>query len=254
MAAKIPVGLQLYTLREEMKEDFVGVLGKVAEMGYQAVEFAGYGGIGAKEMKKHLDGLGLKALSSHVGLPLLRNELNQQIEYCLEIGAKYLVCPSSPKDKITDPVFLDQLIAEFRVFGEACRKQGLVFAFHNHAHEFQQMDGQPILDRMYAGVDSSLLQAELDLYWVKKGGAEPRDYMLKYKGRCPLVHVKDMADDADGSFAEVGHGIIDFSGIFAVAEEVGVQGYIVEQDRCYNHPPLTSVKMSIDYLKSIGLV
>lgn len=252
--AKIPVGLQLYTLRDDMKEDFVGVLKKVAEMGYQAVEFAGYGGLEAKEMKKVLDDLGLKGVSSHVGLPLLRNELDRQIEYSLEIGAKYIVCPSSPKDKLPDPVFFNGLMEEFKKFGAECKKHGLVFGYHNHAFEFQKVDGQYIIDRIYESVDSDLLQAELDLYWVKKGGENPRDYMLKYKGRCPLVHVKDMADDAEGNFAEVGHGVIDYPSIFAVAEEVGVQCYVVEQDKCLNHPPLTSVKMSIDYLKSIGIV
>lgn len=250
---KIPVGLQLYTLREEMKDDFVGTLKKVAALGYTAVEFAGYGGLPANELRKVLDDLGLRGISSHVGLQPLREGLQREIEYCLEIGAKYIVCPWTPIEKLKDEASFQELMAEFRQFGEACRKQGLIFGYHNHAFEFETVDGRHILDRIYDSVDSELLQAELDLYWVKKGGLDPREYLLSYKGRCPLVHVKDMADDADGSFAEVGHGIIDYPSIFAVAEQVGVQCYIVEQDKCLHHPPLESVKMSIEYLKSIGI-
>jgi len=251
--SKIPVGLQLYTLRDLMKDDFTGTLKQVAALGYQFVEFAGYGGLPAKELKKTLDDLGLQAVSSHVGLPLLENELEQQIEYGLEIGLKYLVCPYTPPEKLPDEPFFNQLMEKFRKIGEACRQNGLTFAYHNHAFEFQKSGGQYLLDRIYESVDSSLMQAELDLYWVKKGGLDPREYLLSYKGRCPLIHLKDMADDENGSFAEVGYGVIDFPSIFAVSEEVGVQYYIVEQDQCLNHPPLTSVKMSIDYLKSIGI-
>jgi sugar phosphate isomerase/epimerase len=250
---KIPVGLQLYTLREPMKEDFVGTLAKVAELGYTAVEFAGYGGLSAKEMKKVLGDLGLQAISSHVGLQQLRNGLQQEIEYCLEIGAKYLVCPWASPEKLQDEEEFAALMAEFKKFGEACRDNGLVFCYHNHAFEFAQVNGRYVLDRIYESVDASLLKAELDLYWVRKGGLDPRKYLLSYKGRCPLVHVKDMADDEKGSFTEVGRGVIDYRSIFEIAGEAGVQCYIVEQDQCLNHPPLESVRISIEYLKSIGI-
>jgi sugar phosphate isomerase/epimerase len=250
---KIPVGLQLYTLREDMKDDFTGVLKKVADMGYKAVEFAGYGNLEARELRKVLDDLGLEGVSSHVGLHLLENELQKQIEYSLEIGARYIVCPWLDAKKFHNPADFQALMNLFRRVGESCNRQGLTFAYHNHAFEFEKIDGKYILDLLYKEVDSALLKAELDLYWVKKGGLDPAEYLQSYKGRCPIVHVKDMAGDEKGSFAEVGSGIIDYPAIFAIAEEVGVQYYIVEQDQCLNHPPLESVKISIDYLKSIGI-
>ncbi|CAG7650263.1 sugar phosphate isomerase/epimerase family protein [Paenibacillus allorhizosphaerae] len=251
--ANIPVGLQLYTLREETKNDFIGTLRKVADLGYRAVEFAGYGGIPASEMKKVLGDLGLAAPSSHVGLQLLENELQQQIEYSLEIGAKYIICPWLDEKLLKDEDSFHRLMEQFARIGEEVTRSGLQFAYHNHAFEFQPAaSGQPILDRMYQSVSSDLMKAELDLYWVKKGGYDPRTYLLSYKGRAPLIHVKDMADDADGTFAEVGYGIIDYKPIFAIAEEAGVEYYIVEQDRC-QRPALESVRMSIEYLKSIGI-
>ncbi|CAG7648701.1 Inosose dehydratase [Paenibacillus solanacearum] len=251
--ANIPVGLQLYTLREETKHDFIGTLRKVAELGYRAVEFAGYGGIPAKEMKQVLGDLGLAAPSSHVGLQLLDNELHQQIEYSLEIGAKYIVCPWLDEKLLQEEESFQRLMEKFARIGEEVKRSGLQFAYHNHAFEFQTAStGRPILDRMYQSVSSDLMKAELDLYWVKKGGYDPKAYLLSYKGRAPLIHVKDMADDAEGTFAEVGHGIIDYKPIFEVAEEAGVEYYIVEQDRC-QRPALESVQMSIEYLKSIGI-
>lgn len=251
--ANIPVGLQLYTLREETKHDFIGTLRKVAELGYRAVEFAGYGGIPAKEMKQVLGDLGLAAPSSHVGLQLLDNELQQQIEYSLMIGAKYIVCPWLDEKLLQEEESFQQLMEKFARIGEEVKRSGLQFAYHNHAFEFQTAStGGPILDRMYQSVSSDLMKAELDLYWVKKGGYDPKAYLLSYKGRAPLIHVKDMADDAEGTFAEVGHGIIDYKPIFEAAEEAGVEYYIVEQDRC-QRPALESVRMSIEYLKSIGI-
>ncbi|WP_409343960.1 sugar phosphate isomerase/epimerase family protein [Paenibacillus sp. MBLB4367] len=250
--SKIPVGLQLYTLREETKQDFIGTLKKVAALGYQAVEFAGYGGIEAKEMRSVLDGLGLRAISSHVGIDALSGQLQEQIAYSQEIGASYIVCPWLPAEKLVDTQGFDAYCATFRTVGQACKAAGLTFAYHNHAFEFEQVGGQYLLDKLYASVGSDLMQAELDLYWVQKGGLNPLDYLLSLKGRVPLVHVKDMTGDESGTFAEVGHGIIDFASIFNAAEEAGIQAYIVEQDQC-QRPPLESVEMSITYLKSIGI-
>ncbi|WP_407083084.1 sugar phosphate isomerase/epimerase family protein [Paenibacillus aurantius] len=250
--ANIPVGLQLYTLRNETAEDFLGTLAKVADMGYKTVEFAGYRDIPAKEMKKALDDLGLQAVSSHVGLQLLESELEKQIAYSQEIGAQYIICPWLDEKLLKNEGDFNKLMSDFRKYGQAINEAGLTFLYHNHAFEFEKVDGEYILDRMYQSVDPQHLQAELDLYWVKKGGLDPKEYLLSYKGRVPIVHVKDMADDAEQSFAEVGHGVIDYPSVLEAAVEAGVQYFMVEQDVC-KRPPLESVKMSIDYLKSIGI-
>ena len=253
MSGRIPVGLQMYTLRDETAKDFIGTLQKVADMGYKAVEFAGYGGIEAKEMKKVLDQLGLEAPSSHVGIKLLQEEPDRQIEYSLEIGSTYMICPHlDAASFLSDEDQLKRTFELFQQIGERCKSHGLQFGYHNHAFEFEKVGGEYVLDRLYQGVDPDLLVAELDLYWVKKGGLDPNAYLAKYSGRCPLIHVKDMTGDDRQYFAEVGQGIIDYPSIFETAKEAGVKYYIVEQDHC-ERPPLESVKMSIDYLKSIGI-
>ncbi len=255
--AKIPVGLQLYTLRDETQKDFLGTLKKVADIGYEVVELAGYGDIPAKEMKKALDEYGLKVSSAHIGLPLnepdkLISELDKHIEYNKELGTQYLITPWAPFQQVKSDEEFNALVNAIRQIAEHCKRNGVAYAYHNHAFEFEKKDGEYILDYLYNTIGTDLLKAELDLYWVKKGGLDPKSYLLQYKGRCPLIHVKDMTGDERGFFAEVGQGIIDYPSIFAVAEEVGVEYYIVEQDVC-ERPPFESIKMSYDYLKSIGI-
>lgn len=248
--SKIPVGLQLYTLREETAKDFVGTLKKVAKIGYQAVEFAGYGGLSAKELKKWLDDLGLVAPSSHVAMDTLRNNIDQQIEFSLETGQKYVMCPWLATEQFVNN--FDQVVAEFRDISAKLRKHGLIFGYHNHAFEFEKVDGQYLLDKLYEELPGDELVAELDLYWVVKGGEDPITYLKRYENRVPIIHVKDMTKDDRQVFAEVGQGSIDYPSILDVARQTGVKYYIVEQDQC-ERPPLESVQMSFDYLKSIGI-
>ncbi|MDP5275841.1 sugar phosphate isomerase/epimerase family protein [Chengkuizengella axinellae] len=250
----IPVGLQLYTLREETEKDFVDTLQSVADMGYQTVEFAGYGGIEAKEMKKILDDLGLYAPSSHVPIEVLQHQLENQIEYSLEIGSKYIVCPYlDVQTYLRGEQNLKTTLESFKEIAAKCRDNGLQFAYHNHDFEFEKTEeGSYILDRIYKSIDANLLVAELDLFWVKKAGLDPIEYLSSFKNRCPIIHIKDMTKDHRETFAEVGQGIIDYLSIFKMAENIGIEHFIVEQDVC-ERPPLESIKMSINYLKSIGV-
>lgn len=251
--SRIKIGLQLYTLRELTEKDFFGTLEKVAEIGYEAVEFAGYGGIEAKEMKQKLDQLGLEAVSSHVPMHLLETELERQIEYSLEIGAKFIMCPYLDFNTyFGDEDKFKQTLEKLQQIGETLKQHHLQFGYHNHDFEFKKLGDRYVLDRLYESIPADLLVAELDLYWVKKAGVDPQTYLEQYKGRTPLIHLKDMTGDGREFFAEVGQGIIDYKGILETASANGVQYGIVEQDQC-EQPPLESVKMSFDYLKSIGV-
>lgn len=246
----LPVSLQLYTLRDETAKDFKGTLEKVANIGYKGVEFAGYGGLTAAQMKAELDRLGLKVTGSHVGMDILRNNLEETIAYNLEIGNKYIVCPGTKGD--TKEHYLE--VADFfnRV-GEKCKEKGLQLGYHNHAHEFKLFDGEYALDILYNNTNAELLKVELDTYWVQYAGVDPIAYMKKYAGRCPLLHQKDMEAGEEKGFTEVGNGIMDIKGIHAAVEEIGVEWFIVEQDRCVR-PQLESVAISFNYLKSMGFV
>lgn len=243
----LPVALQLYTVRDETAKDFIGTLEKVAAMGYDGVEFAGFGDIPATQMKAVLDRLGLKAVGSHTMPDLLKEKLDEVIKYNLEIGNKYVICPWAPFKTKEDYVNAVRL---FNEIGARCRENGLQFVYHNHDFEFTKFDGEYGLDILYNGTTPENMVAEIDTCWAFYAGVDPADYVRKYKGRCPLVHIKDLKTKENKEFIEVGYGVIDIPEIVKAANEIGSEWLIVEIDTCPK-PTLESAKISVDYLKSL---
>lgn len=246
---KLPVGLQLYSIRNETQKDFLGALEKVAEIGYKGVEFAGYGDIPAKEMKAALDRLGLKAAASHIDIEILRDRLDEAMEYSLEIGSKYVICPGnvykSKKDFIDTAQFLQTV-------GEKCMQKGLVLGYHNHDHEFVKFDDEYGLDILFRSADPKLLAAEIDTCWAYCGGVDPVEYVKKYTSRCPLVHIKDVKSRVGMELTEVGTGVVNIRGVAAAAAAAGAEWLIVEQD-VSALPPIESVRISFENMKHMGL-
>ncbi|HYE73741.1 MAG TPA: sugar phosphate isomerase/epimerase [Blastocatellia bacterium] len=242
-------GLQLYTLRNDMAKDVAGTLANVAAAGYKEVEFAGYYNKTPQEIKDLLVKNGLTAPSTHIAINLLEKELDKTIETAKTIGHRYIVCPFlTPNLRQT----LDQYknhAALFNRVGEACKKAGIQFAYHNHDFEFVAIDGQKPMDLLLASTDPKLVQIELDLYWAVKAGEDPLALFAKHPGRFPLVHVKDMANTEKKEFTEVGRGTIDFKKIFAQSKKAGIKHYFVEQDQ--SAAPLESIKISAEYLKKL---
>ncbi len=240
------IGLQLYTVRDFMKEDFAGTLEKVAAIGYKEVEFAGYFENRPKAVRTLLDGLGLTAPATHVPISELREQLDATIESCNIIGHRYLICPwIAPEER--NPDNYKKLADFFNRVGEKCRDAGLQFGYHNHDFEFQANDGPLPYDILLASTEPGLVQMELDLFWIKKAGNDPLAYFEKHKGRFPLCHVKDMT--ASEEMVAVGEGSIDFAGIFARAEEAGLRHFFVEHDKPTD--PLKSIEASFKYLKQL---
>jgi sugar phosphate isomerase/epimerase len=170
----------------------------------------------------------------------------------LTVGSKYIVCPYMPDDRRVDGDAWKRVAEELNGIGETCAKHGLTLCYHNHSFEFEKFNGEYGLDILYGNSDPKYLQAELDLYWVKRGGESPVEYVEKYANRLPLLHIKDMANDAEQSFAEFGNGILDWDAILPAAEKAGAQWYIVEQDVC-KRPCLESVEISFKNLQARGL-
>jgi sugar phosphate isomerase/epimerase len=224
------VGLQLYTIRTELQRDVEGSLRRVAELGYREVELAGLAGRSAAELRALLDRHGLAAPAGHFPLPSLQPaELPRTLEVCAVLGHRWLVCPFLPANERT----LDHYRRHAELFdsvGEACRAAGIRFAYHNHDFELAEADGVVPLDLLLRETSPQLVDFELDLYWVTKGGGDPLDYFARFPGRFALWHVKDMDATEQRSFAEVGTGTIPFPAIFARSEEAGVKHYFVEQD------------------------
>ena len=226
------VGLQLYTVRDMAKDDFLGTLEHVAAVGYKDMEFAGYFGHSVQTLRRHLDALGMAAPSAHIPLTAFQDNTDKVIEDALVMGHHYLVMPYLTQEQRAGGIDTYKRLAEFlNGVGEKCRASGIMLAYHNHDFEFQMEDGQLPFDVLLQVPAENLLM-EMDLYWTTKAGYDPVAYFAKHPGRFPLWHVKDM--DTEGNFADVGTGTIDFDRIFAQRKLAGLQHGFVERDRTDN--------------------
>jgi sugar phosphate isomerase/epimerase len=247
--ANIPVAIQMYTLREESEKDFVGTLKKVAEIGYQGVEFAGYYDMSAKELKKVIDGLGLTAASSHIPLEVLKNDLSKVITYQKEIGSSKIVCPFLAPELRTEEGY-SELIRTLNDIGKECSKEGLTLCYHNHDFELERLSsGKTALETIFDETNPEWVKAEFDIYWLTRAGENPVDWMKRYHDRTPLVHLKDMTTDGEKFFAELGTGGVDLNAVLQQGDQSNVDWWIVEQDKCKRYP-FESIEMSMNYFLS----
>ena len=246
------IGVQLYTVRADMAKDFEGSLEKVAAIGYKEVEFAGYYNKSPKDVRAILDRYGLAAPSAHASLADIQTKLDQTIETAKAVGHRFLICPYLvDKDRGT----LDDYKRHAETFnraGEACRKAGIQFGYHNHDFEFEAKDGKLPYDLLLEETDKDLVKMELDIYWIAKAGKDPIAYLDKHKDRFVLFHVKEMDKTPNRGITEVGRGVIDFKSVFARAPKGAIKHYFVEQDTCPGSP-VDSIKISFDYLKQVEL-
>ncbi|RDW22184.1 sugar phosphate isomerase/epimerase [Oceanobacillus arenosus] len=244
----IPIGLQLYTLRDECHEDFVGTLEKVAKIGYDGVEFAGYGGLNAVELRKLLEDLGLKAASSHVSLSSLELKLDVEIEYQHILGNNHIVCPYLPLEWRTQEAYY-KLISILNEAGKRCYEAGITLCYHNHDFELIPLeDGKKPLELLLKETNPEWVQTEFDVYWLTKAGEDPIEWIKRYHNRTPLIHLKDMTTDEERFFAELGTGGVNIDGVIKQASNSNVEWLIVEQDQC-RRSPLESIELSLNYLK-----
>jgi sugar phosphate isomerase/epimerase len=241
----LQIALELYTVRDETKQDFPATLKRVSQIGYTGVEFAGYGNLTSAEMSALLADTKLKAVSTHLGLDALENQqLSASIRYCKDIGCTFIVLPSLPQEWRTREG-IKVLAPRLNAIGRQCQQQGITFGYHNHDFEFTKVDDAYLLDYLLQATDPSLVKIELDVYWVAFAGVDPVSYLQVLADRVVLIHLKDMA--ADRSMTEVGKGILNMQQICAFAQAHGLWG-IVEHD--YPQiPSLESASISFEYFK-----
>ena len=248
LTTTIPIAVQMYTLREESEVDFVGTLRKVAELGFNGVEFAGYGGLPVREVKKVLDELGLQAAASHVPLEDLELNLEQVIKDQKLLGSKYVVCPYLLPERRTEQHY-QALILLLEQAGEKCRQEGITLCYHNHDFELERLsDGRTALESIFEDTNAANVKAELDVYWLTKAGEKPVEWMNRYRNRTPLIHLKDMTTDEEQYFAELGTGGVDIESVLNLGVDAGVDWWIVEQDFS-RRTPFESIEISINFLK-----
>jgi sugar phosphate isomerase/epimerase len=255
----MPIGLQLYTLRDALVKDVPGIIKKVAEIGYKEVEVYDFYGRTAKEFGKILKDNGLSAPSGHYMTRHIKGDWAKHIADAKELGMKYMVNAilEPPERKSLDDY--KKLVELFNKAGEQTQKAGIGFCYHNHNFEFKKFGDTTAYDYLLKALDPKLVGFEMDTFWVVHAGQDPVAYLKKHPRRFPLLHIKDLKgsppasqelDAKMGLFAEVGHGTIDWKRIFAAAPQGGMKHFYVEQDEC-ERPPLESVKLSYEYLKNL---
>jgi sugar phosphate isomerase/epimerase len=246
------IGLQLYTVRDQLQADFDGTLAKIAQIGYKNMEFAGYYNRTPEQVRATLDRLQLVSSSSHIGAPLLRQDAAGQIKAAKTIGQDYITIPSYNFGK--DLAGWRKGVAEFNQWGAMCRDAGLKLAYHNHNFEFAPLEGTTGYEILQNEVDPKLVDFELDLYWARFADQDPLALFAKHPGRFAMWHVKDMVvtDDKKG-MSPVGKGTIDFKAYFANAQQSGLKHFFVEHDSAAQYPggSLASVEASYQYLHQL---
>ena len=259
----LPLGLQLYSVRELLPKDYEGTLKQVAALGYREVEAAGFYHHSAADVKQAMQTAGLKCVSAHYPSSELHEHIDEIIPFHKELGAEYIICsspglknPSSQQGGGHAKLSMEdwQWNAEqFNEFGKKVSAAGLKFGYHNHVAEFQKIDGAVPYDALLKGTDPALVTFEMDCGWVKVGGGDAEAYLKQHADRISMLHVKDFKPAAAGEepkAAELGHGTTDFNAIFRAASRTRIKHCFVEQE-AFNMAPMESLKVDADYMKSI---
>ena len=242
------IGLQLYTVRGEMQKSVETTLARVAQIGYKEVEFDKYFGKTPREIRALLDANGLISPSSHsADFPTMRTRWPQALEDARTMGQRYIVCASIPREESRTADDYRKAAAFLNQRGEEARKVGMTLGFHNHDTEFRSLGSGSGYDVLIAECDPKLVQMQLDLYWIAKGGQDPLSYFAKFRKHFFSVHVKDMSPSGD--MADVGAGQLPFAKYFAAAKKAGVRYYFVEHDEPAD--PWASITASYRYLRGL---
>ena len=269
------VGIQLYSVKEAMAKDFEGTLEAIKDMGYEYVEFAGYYGRTAEEIKATLERIGLKCISVHQGIEFFDEKPDEAAEFLKTFGVKYVVLPWYPKDRLAGSPDWEASVAHMNRVAEVLKKHDMVLGYHNHDFEFETYEGKYLHDYIFEAVPADKIMPELDTCWVHYAGLNPADKIRQFAGRVEVVHLKDFVCerlgggpaydliDKDGKpmkatrednkfeFRPLGQGRQNFAEILAACEESGTETVIVEQDKTYGGmTELEAAKIARDYLKN----
>ncbi len=269
----LPIGLQLYSVREQLAQDYAGTLKEVASLGYQEVEGAGFNGHSPVEVKAVMQSAGLRCVSAHYPSAQLEKNLDAILSFHRELGtAKYIICSFPgfrPGSAAASLPFRSQVTAftlddwkynaeQFNTWGRKIQEAGFQFGYHNHTMEFKPQNGTVPYDLLLKSTDPKLVIMELDCGWVTVGGGSPEHYLRTYPNRIKMLHVKDFAKDAGHTSvdnpppaAELGRGTADYPKIFAAVKPGAIQHMFVEQEAFPDLPWKEALRVDADYMKSL---
>jgi sugar phosphate isomerase/epimerase len=266
--SKIPLGIQMWTVKSEAEKDLEGTLRKLYALGFREIEFAGYYGKTAAEIGNLLKIIGLTPVSTHAGADDIVAKPDQIIADAKTLGLKYIICSSpmssAAKAKLDWGKKMDALdpgdwklnATLFNKFGKQVKESGLTFGYHNHHVEFKKFGDKTAFDTLFGETDPALVKIELDVGWAVAASADPIAILNKYKGRVVALHVKDIGkldpDPHKATTTAVGEGTIDWKKVIGTARDNGVKHYFYEQEEPFTRPILESAKMSADYLSKLS--
>jgi sugar phosphate isomerase/epimerase len=267
----LPLGLQLYSVRDLLPQDYEGTLRQLSALGYREVEAAGFFGRSASDVKQAMEQAGLHCVSAHYSYADLAPRLAEAIEFGTALGLEYIICASpglphgSPAKSADKKVAREAMTLgdwrwnaeQFNRMGERVNAAGIKFGYHNHTAEFRVVDGVVIYDELLRLTDPAKVTMEMDCGWVVVAGKNPADYFRRYPTRISLLHVKDFRlGQAPGSdtdpppSAELGRGNIDYRPIFAAAKKTDIKHAFIEQEQ-YDMPPLEALRIDAEYMKAL---
>lgn len=251
---KLPIAVQVYSIREEAQADFRGTMRHCKEMGYDGVELAGMYGMKPDQVKECLEEVGLIPISAHIPYEELEKDLEGTLEAYRQIGIHYAVIPFLVPERRYGEAKYQETMDYLHVVARACADRGLQLLYHNHDFEFAKTDhGTYAFDELYAEFTREELQTEQDTCWVKVAGEDPVAYLEKYRGRCPLVHLKDFSkkEGASVELLPLGDGEQEVKAVADQAMECGALWLVIEQDEHPYGKPLEDMEKSLVFLQSI---
>ena len=265
--AKVPLGIQLWTVKSEAQKDLEGTMKQLYALGFREIEFAGYYGKTAADLGKLMKGIGFTLVSTHAGADDIAAKGDQIIADAKTLGLKYIICSSPMSDAAKaklewakkmdalDPGDWKMNAELFNKFGKKVKDAGLAFGYHNHHVEFKKFGDQTAFDTLFANTDPELVKIELDVGWVTVAQQDPIAILNKHKDRVIALHVKDVgkrgADGKDPPSVALGEGVIDWKKVIGTAHANGTKAFFYEQEEPFTRPILDSVKISGDYLSKL---
>ncbi len=248
--ARIPIGLQLYSVREDCAKDLPSVLKAVAAMGYEAVEFAGYYNFSAAELRKMLDDLGLKCCGSHIMIDsLLGDKLAETAEFHQVLGNEFLIVPGLSHERTASKDAWLRTARDMNEIAERLKPLGLKTGYHNHSMEFQPLDGELPWDIFFGNTTEDVVM-QFDVGNALHGKADAAPFLQRYPHRALTVHLKEYS--ATNDKALIGEGDVDWPAIFNLCETVGGTRYYIVEQESYAYPPLECASKCLQALKAMG--
>lgn len=249
-----PIAMTTYTMREPLSADYEPTLARIAGIGYSAIEIGGFGPYSTAEWNRVLERLGLSILSNHIAIEMLEESFSHIIEFNRAIGNHRIVVPYLREERRQSAQDYLRVADSLNRIGRRCKENGFDLFYHNHAFEFTDFNGRTGMDILIGETDSSLVQFEVDTCWVRYGGADPAQFIRALKGRCQLIHLKDLEAGSQIVFREVGEGIVDFGSVLSACRDSEVEWLLVEQDTCPTDPfdCITTSLRNIDRLQGFS--